>query len=53
MRTKVWELLEETAVYKNFVLSSGCDVPLGTPVENIEAFYETLEEFNGKCLRIA
>jgi uroporphyrinogen decarboxylase len=53
MRSKVWELLEKTAVYKNFVLSSGCDVPPGTPVENIEAFYSTLREFNGKCLRIA
>jgi uroporphyrinogen decarboxylase len=23
---------------KNFILSSGCDLPIGTPLENIEAF---------------
>lgn len=46
MNQKTWELLEKTAIYKNFVLSSGCDVPPGTPVENIEAFFETLDKFN-------
>ena len=39
-------LLEKTAEYKNFVLSSGCDVPPHTSLENVEAFYEALEEFN-------
>jgi len=37
-------LLEETAGYKNFVLSSGCDVPPHTPPENVEAFYEALRD---------
>jgi uroporphyrinogen decarboxylase len=46
MKEKTWELLHNTANYKNFVLSSGCDVPPGTPVENIDAFYDTLSEFN-------
>jgi uroporphyrinogen decarboxylase len=46
MKKKTWELLYNTANYKNFVLSSGCDVPPGTPDENIEAFYATLSEFN-------
>jgi len=39
-------LLEKTVGYKNFVLSSGCDVPPHTSLENVEAFYEALAEFN-------
>ena len=41
-------LLERTAGYRNFVLSSGCDVPPHTPLENVQAFYEALSEFNMK-----
>ena len=51
MQEHVWDLLEKTAVYKNFVLSSGCDVPPGTPLKNIEAFYDTLERFNNIVLK--
>lgn len=40
------KLLNKTAKYANFVLSSGCDTPPGTPVENIKAFYKALEDFN-------
>ena len=40
-------LLEQTAGYRNFVLSSGCDVPPHTSLKNVEAFYEALVEFNG------
>ncbi len=43
---KTRELLEKTAGYKNFVVSSGCDIPPGTPIENIEAFFETVAEYN-------
>jgi uroporphyrinogen decarboxylase len=50
MQEKVWDLLEKTAVYKNFVLSSGCDVPPGTPIKNTKAFYDTLERFNNTVL---
>ena len=45
-------LLEKTAGYRNFVLSSGCDVPPRTPTENVEAFYEALAEFNHCELRM-
>ncbi|MHB1484448.1 MAG: uroporphyrinogen decarboxylase family protein [Saccharofermentanales bacterium] len=51
VRIKTWELLEKTFSYKNFILSSGCDIPPGTPVENIEAFFAKLEEFNNAMLR--
>lgn len=43
---KTEKLLWETAIYKNFVLSSGCDVPPGTPHANIEAFFHGLDRFN-------
>lgn len=39
-------LLEETAAYPNFILSSGCDIPPLVPANNINAFYQALEEFN-------
>ena len=42
VRQATANLLEQTAGYPNFVLSSGCDVPPHTPLENVEAFYEEL-----------
>jgi uroporphyrinogen decarboxylase len=44
----VMTLLHDTAQFPNFVLSSGCDIPPGVPMENIAAFYEALAEFNNK-----
>ncbi|HHY24531.1 MAG TPA: methylcobamide--CoM methyltransferase [Clostridiaceae bacterium] len=52
MKNKTWELLEETAIYKNFVISSGCDIPPGTPIENIDAFFKTLDKFNSNLMRV-
>ncbi|MBC8079285.1 MAG: uroporphyrinogen decarboxylase family protein, partial [Gorillibacterium sp.] len=46
MKILTMQLLEKTASYKNFVLSSGCDVPPDTSLENVDAFFETLEQFN-------
>ena len=39
-------LLEKTAMYPNFILSTGCDTPPGVPLENIRAFYEALARYN-------
>ena len=39
------ELLERCSKYPNFVISSGCDIPSQTPMENLEAFFETVKEF--------
>jgi len=36
-------LLQKTAGYKNFVVSSGCDLPPFVPEANIRAFLETVE----------
>lgn len=40
------DLLEETAAFPNFVLSTGCDLPPHVPIANINAFYEALNEYN-------
>jgi len=41
-------LLEQTAEFPNFVLSSGCDIPPGTPLENVRAFFRALDDWNVK-----
>ena len=48
MKQAVTELLERCAKYPNFVLSSGCDTPPNTPLANIDAFFEALQEFNDR-----
>ena len=35
-------LLDATKDYRNYVISSGCDVPARAPLANLDAFYETL-----------
>lgn len=44
----VSELLERTAGFGNFILSTGCDVPPRTPLVNIQAFYQALADYNEK-----
>jgi uroporphyrinogen decarboxylase len=39
-------LLAATDGHRNFVPSSGCDLPPGTPLENLEAFYEAVAASN-------
>ncbi|MDO5442608.1 MAG: uroporphyrinogen decarboxylase family protein [Bacteroidia bacterium] len=41
-------LLDATSPWDNFILSTGCDVPPHIPLENIDAFYGALEEYNNK-----
>ncbi|HEX9012790.1 MAG TPA: uroporphyrinogen decarboxylase family protein [Anaerolineaceae bacterium] len=36
------ELLAAAEGRANFVISSGCDLPPGTPVENLQAFYDSV-----------
>ena len=40
------KLLEKTVQYKNYIISSGCDVPPNVPLKNIKAFYEAVRSFN-------
>jgi len=44
--TQTMGLLQATAAYPNFILSSGCDTPPGTPLANIDAFFQALNDFN-------
>lgn len=46
MREATLDLLEKMREYPNFVLSSGCDTPPHTPIENVNAFFEALNEWN-------
>lgn len=43
---KVKHLLAATASHRNFVLSSGCDLPPHTPLASLDAFYEALTQAN-------
>lgn len=46
MRKATLDLLEKTRQYPNFVLSSGCDTPPHTPIENVNEFFKTLDDWN-------
>ncbi len=46
VRRDTLDLLEKMRQYPNFVLSSGCDTPPHTSLENIDAFFDALAEFN-------
>lgn len=46
MREATLDLLDKMRSYPNFVLSSGCDTPPHTPIENINAFFDVLNEWN-------
>lgn len=41
------KLLQKMKGIPNFILSSGCDIPQNTPLENIEAFMRTARTRNG------
>ena len=50
VREKSTELLKQMRGYKNFVLSSGCDIPPGAPLSNIDEFFDALKSYNGSLL---
>lgn len=43
-QTKI--LLKKMEKYPNYICSTGCDVPFYTPIENINALFEAVEEYN-------
>ncbi|MGI6019214.1 MAG: uroporphyrinogen decarboxylase family protein [Marvinbryantia sp.] len=45
IRQETEELLKRCSSYQNFVISSGCDIPPATPLENIDAFFEAVRNF--------
>ena len=39
-------LLEATGPYKNFIVSSGSEIPPGSPLANLNAFFRAVADFN-------
>ena len=42
------DLLEKTAGAKNFIISTGCDLPPAVPKANIKAFFDAVEAYNAR-----
>lgn len=53
MEERVTELLDEVGDYSNFVLSSGCDIPPGAPLANIDSFFDALDFYNLRTEQMA
>jgi len=45
VREAALSVLEKCAKYPNFILSSGCDIPPVSPLENIDAFFKAAKDF--------
>ncbi len=43
LAARVAQLLSVMATHRNFVISSGCDVPPNAPLANLDAFYEAAQ----------
>ena len=46
VRERATQLLAATAGHRNYVLSSGCDVPPNAPLASLDAFYQALRDWN-------
>ncbi|MEW6070993.1 MAG: uroporphyrinogen decarboxylase family protein [Planctomycetota bacterium] len=49
VRQRTQELLAATADQRNLIVSSGCDIPPGTPLANLEAFVAAVREHAGRA----
>lgn len=45
IKSETTALLERCSKYKNFIIASGCDIPPATSLENLDAFFEAVDEF--------
>ena len=48
VKAETKRIMEECKDHKNFVISSGCDIPHESPWENIDAFFSAVDEFYSK-----
>jgi len=48
VRKATLNVLDTCSKFPNFVLSSGCDIPPVSPIENIDAFFATAKEYYGQ-----
>ncbi len=44
MKTTTSEMMEQVHKHRNFLASSGCDIPAHAPMDNINVFYEAVKE---------
>ncbi len=51
--TRTTQLLSATAAHRNFVISSGCDLPPHTPLPNLDAFHQTVLDASASPAAIA
>ena len=49
VREATRDLMARCSAYPHFVPSSGCDIPPMTPWENIDAFFEAVEDYDGEA----
>ena len=45
IRNETKSLMKRCCKYPNFVIASGCDIPPATPIENLDAFFQAVDEF--------
>lgn len=45
MQQATTELLQQLHAYPNFIISSGCDIPPVSKLENIDAFFKAVKQF--------
>ena len=45
VKAETKRIMDECSAYPNFVISSGCDIPPQSPWKNIDAFFESVDEF--------
>lgn len=45
IKAETKRIMGECHDYQNFIISSGCDIPPLTPWENIDAYFEAVDEF--------
>lgn len=45
VREETLRIMEQCCSYKNFLISSGCDIPPAAPWENLDAFFAAAVEF--------
>jgi len=48
VKSETLSIMEKCCGYPNFIISSGCDIPPMTPWENIDAFFEAVNEYYEK-----
>ena len=45
VRERTLGLLSQTAAHRNYVISSGCDVPAAAPLANLDVFYAAVKGY--------